>query len=61
MSDLLTHGIVALVRNKEGKFLLLEDARELMKGHWAPPHGRCVSTDESEGQGEIIDELVTNY
>ena len=46
--DLSTHGIVALIRNDEGKFLLLEDSRELMHGSWAPPHGRCEDTDESE-------------
>lgn len=53
MKDLSTHGIVALVRDKDDKFLLLEDAREQMKGHWAPPHGRCESTDESEEAGVI--------
>jgi ADP-ribose pyrophosphatase YjhB (NUDIX family) len=51
--DLSTHGIVALVRNAEGKFLLLKDAREQMKDHWAPPHGRCESTDKSEEAGVI--------
>jgi 8-oxo-dGTP pyrophosphatase MutT (NUDIX family) len=49
--DLSSHGIVALVRNKAGKFLLLEDSRDLMKGYWAPPHGRCEVTDESEALG----------
>ncbi len=53
MNDLSTHGIVALVRNSEGKFLLLEDARDEMLGHWAPPHGRCESSDESEAAGVI--------
>ena len=53
MNDLSTHGIVALVRNSEGKFLLLEDARDEMLGHWAPPHGRCESTDHSEAAGVI--------
>ncbi len=41
------HGIVAIVRNND-KFLLLEDARELMLGKWAPPHGRCEISDMSE-------------
>lgn len=49
--DLSTHGIVALVQNSEGKFLLLEDARDPMKGLWAPPHGRCEPTDKSEEDG----------
>ena len=46
--DLNSHGVVALVRNTEGKFLLLEDAREPTKGLWAPPHGRCEPSDQSE-------------
>jgi len=49
--DLSSHGVVALVRNDEGKFLLLEDSREAMLGRWAPPHGRCETTDESEAAG----------
>ncbi|HEY8999424.1 MAG TPA: NUDIX domain-containing protein [Candidatus Saccharimonadales bacterium] len=51
--DLSTHGIVALVRDGDGKFLLLEDSREPMKGCWAPPHGRCELTDASEEEGVI--------
>ncbi|MDP4038559.1 MAG: NUDIX domain-containing protein, partial [bacterium] len=53
MEDLSTHGIVALVRDNKGKFLLLEDSREPMKGHWAPPHGRCETTDKSEEDGVV--------
>lgn len=52
-TNLSTHGIVAVVRNPEGKFLLLEDAREQMRGHWAPPHGRCEDSDISEEYGVI--------
>lgn len=51
--DLGTHGIVALVRDADGKFLLLEDAREQMKGLWAPPHGRCETDDLTEKNGVI--------
>jgi 8-oxo-dGTP diphosphatase len=51
--DLSSHGVIALIRNKAGKFLLLEDAREPMKGHWAPPHGRCETSDPSEKDGVI--------
>lgn len=51
--DLSTHGIVALVRDTEGRFLLLEDAREQMKGLWAPPHGRLEKDDESEEAGVV--------
>lgn len=53
MNSLSTHGIVALVRNSAGKFLLLEDAREQMRGHWAPPHGRCEDSDITEENGVI--------
>ena len=51
--NLTSHGIVSLVRNKENKFLLLEDCREEMRGCWAPPHGRCEETDENEESGVI--------
>jgi 8-oxo-dGTP pyrophosphatase MutT (NUDIX family) len=51
--NLATHGIVALVRNDDGKFLLLEDARGATKGWWAPPHGGCEVEDRSEESGII--------
>lgn len=52
--DLTSHGIVALVRNPEGKFLLLEDCREgAMQYCWAPPHGRCEPEDADEAAGVI--------
>jgi len=57
MENLSSHGIVALVQNTEGKYLLLEDSREQMKGHWAPPHGRCEDTDETEANGVIREVL----
>ncbi|OGY56958.1 MAG: hypothetical protein A2Y84_00710 [Candidatus Colwellbacteria bacterium RBG_13_48_8] len=41
------HGIVAIVHDGN-KYLLLEDARDLMLGKWAPPHGRCEVSDKSE-------------
>ena len=53
MNNLSTHGIVAIVRNVTGKFLLLEDARDQMRGHWAPPHGRCEDSDITEENGVI--------
>ncbi|HEY0965673.1 MAG TPA: NUDIX hydrolase [Candidatus Saccharimonadales bacterium] len=55
--NLSSHGIVALVRNDEGKFLLLEDSREQMLGYWAPPHGRCETTDISEEAGIVRETL----
>jgi ADP-ribose pyrophosphatase YjhB (NUDIX family) len=51
--DLSSHGIVALIRNTSGQFLLLEDSRKQMLGYWAPPHGRCESTDLSEESSVI--------
>ncbi len=51
--DLSSHGIVSLVRNDSGQFLLLEDSREQMFGYWAPPHGRCEPTDLNEEDGVI--------
>jgi ADP-ribose pyrophosphatase YjhB (NUDIX family) len=45
--NMLDHGIVAILV-KNNKFLLLEDARELMLGRWSPPHGRCEPVDKSE-------------
>jgi len=50
---LQSHGIVALVRNADGAFLLLEDSREATKGLWAPPHGSCETYDQSEEQTVI--------
>ena len=51
--DLSTHGIVALVRNNDGQFLLLKESRDLLNGAWAPPHGRCESSDMSEEDGVV--------
>jgi 8-oxo-dGTP pyrophosphatase MutT (NUDIX family) len=54
--DLSSHGIVGLVRNHEGKFLMLKEARELLQGHWAPPHGRIEPTDPNE-EATVIREV----
>lgn len=51
--DLVSHGIVSLVRDQHGRFLLLEDGRDEMNGRWAPPHGRCEATDVDEKAGVI--------
>ncbi len=56
--NLSSHGIVALVM-KDNKFLLLKDARKLMLGFWAPPHGRCETSDSSEEEAvkrEVFEE-----
>jgi len=56
--DFSSHGIVALVM-KDDKFLLLKDARKLMLGSWAPPHGRCKTSDSSEEEAvkrEVFEE-----
>ena len=55
--DLSSHGIVALVRNQNNKFLLLEDGRAEMRGRWAPPHGKCEPSDMSEEAGVIRETL----
>ena len=55
--DLSSHGIVAVVRNQNNEFLLLEDNRVEMRGHWAPPHGRCEPSDMSEEAGVIRETL----
>lgn len=62
MKNMSSHGIVAIVM-KDKKFLLLEDARELMLGYWAPPHGRCNPTDLSEENcviREVLEETNLN-
>jgi 8-oxo-dGTP pyrophosphatase MutT (NUDIX family) len=46
------HGVVVII-DKDNKFLLLEDSRELMKGKWGPPHGRCKNTDKTEEDSVI--------
>lgn len=49
------HGVVVLII-KNGKFLLLRDSRDLMLGHWGPPHGRCEESDKNE-EGAITREV----
>jgi len=54
----ISHGVVAVIM-QGGKFLLLKDARELMQGYWAPPHGRCDEKDTSEEESvarEVLEE-----
>lgn len=56
MGDLSTHGVVVVV--KRGKrILLLKDSRDLMLGRWAPPHGRCETTDATEEDAVIRETL----
>lgn len=47
------HGIVALVRDKKGRFLLIKDKREQVKGMWAPPHGVVEDIDLDEKTGVV--------
>lgn len=51
------HGIVALLQNDVGEFLLLEDATRPMRGHWAPPHGTCEDIDATE-EDTVVRELM---
>lgn len=53
VDNLKTHGVIALVLDAEGRYLLLEDSRPQMLGHWAPPHGRCEADDGTEENGVV--------
>lgn len=56
--DLSSHGVVAIVRNTAGEFLLLEDNRKgEMEGCWAPPHGRCDAEKDLNEQDGVIREV----
>ena len=48
MNDLSTHGVVVLIKDTKGRYLMLKDSRKNTKDWWAPPHGRCKSSDKSE-------------
>lgn len=45
------HGIVALVRDNNNRFLLIEDKRDKVKNMWAPPHGVIETIDKTEAEG----------
>lgn len=45
--DLTSHGVVVLIR-RDGKYLLLKESRDLLNGHYGPPHGRMETTDVNE-------------
>ena len=45
--------MIALVRDTEGKFLLIEDKRDGVKGFWAPPHGCQEDIDKTESDAVI--------
>lgn len=56
--DLSSHGVVAVVRNTVGEFLLLEDNRQgEMEGCWAPPHGRCDAEKDLDEEAGVIREV----
>lgn len=50
--DLNSHGIVAVIR-RNGKYLLIKEARDLMHGHWGPPHGR-VNPEEDQSEEDAV-------
>lgn len=50
--DMASHGIVAVVR-KDDRFLLIKEARDVMHGHWGPPHGRVNPEDRTEEDAVI--------
>jgi phosphoglycolate phosphatase-like HAD superfamily hydrolase/8-oxo-dGTP pyrophosphatase MutT (NUDIX family) len=41
------HGVVAIIRDEEGRYLLIEEGRSghPYKGHWSGPHGVCEPND----------------
>ena len=43
----MSKGVVVLIK-KEGKFLFIEEKRDLMKGCWAPPHGRLEGNEKAK-------------
>lgn len=47
----MAEGIVVII-NKEGKILLIEEGRDLLRGCWAPPHGR-LEKNETEEQAVV--------
>lgn len=51
-----SHGIIAIII-KGNKFLLLKDSRKLMKGYWAPPHGRYNFVKDLREQDCVIREV----
>jgi len=53
---MISHAIIAVLI-KDNKFLLLEDSRAQMLGHWAPVHGRCKDKDKSE-KDSVIQEVL---
>lgn len=56
--NLDNHGVVAIIK-KDGRYLLLRDARKPMKNFWGPPHGRCKEADVDERNSvkrEVLEE-----
>jgi 8-oxo-dGTP pyrophosphatase MutT (NUDIX family) len=54
--DLGSHGIVAVLRRGD-KYLLIKEARDLLNGHWAPPHGRMNPEDQDEETAVIRESM----
>ena len=50
--DFSSHGVVAVIK-KDGKFLMIKEARDLLNGHWGPPHGRLNPEDKNEESAVI--------
>lgn len=44
------HGVVAIIRDESGRYLLIEEARSghQYEGHWSGPHGSCEPYDVIE-------------
>lgn len=53
--DLNSHGVVALIKDND-KFLLIKESRDLLNGHFGPPHGR-VNEGEVDEVSAVIREV----
>ncbi|MCP4137398.1 MAG: HAD hydrolase-like protein [bacterium] len=54
-----SHGVVALIRNHEGEYLMIQEGRENNKfyGAWSGPHGRCKDDDILEEESVVRETL----
>ena len=45
--DMTSHGVVAIIKDGD-KYLLIKESRDLLNGHFGPPHGRSNPDDIDE-------------
>lgn len=53
------HGVVVLIKNSEGKLLMIKEGRKENKyfGRWSGPHGRCNASDVLEEETVVRETL----